>query len=138
MRLPKLDLHTNPKGRICFYGYDVSLDWLVEYAISNIKNNDEVDDAAALQTTAARIMRLRTRTKTLGMESALLNPRVPDDTALEYSEGVRMVRIISICTTESESYHKRPTQAQADKLSEIIGKQPRWWIDFESPSTYHE
>ena len=83
-------------------------------------------------------MKALTGIKTLDMETALVDPTVPDDTAIPgYEDGERMVPIISICTNEHESYQRRPSQAQVDQLSQILGKQPRWWIDYDPPSTYY-
>jgi hypothetical protein len=48
--------------------------------------------------------------------------------------GDPMVPILTICTTQSRSHHKRPKQSQVEKLSEFVGKQPKWWVDFEDPS----
>jgi hypothetical protein len=139
MRLPYpslSDLHADPKGRVCFYGYDVLQDWLVNYAKDNIKT-DDTDDEITLLYTGVRIMRALTGIKTLGMETALVDPTVPDDTVIHgYGTEERMVPIISICTTERESYQRRPSQAQVDQLSQILGKRPRWWIDYEPPSSY--
>jgi len=64
------DLHTDPKGRVCFYGYDVLQDWLVNYAKDNIKT-DDTDDELTLLYTGVRIMQALTGIKTLGMEAAL-------------------------------------------------------------------
>ena len=141
MRLPYSllsEFHTNPKGRVCFYGYDVLQDWLVNYAKANMKNYN-VDGEMGLLCTGVRIMKARTGIKTLGMETALVDPTVPGDTVIGYSEEERsgMVPIISICTTERESYKRRPSQAQVDQLSQILGKQPRWWIDYDPPSSYY-
>ena len=79
MRLPQpllSDLHTDLKGRVCFYGYDVLQDWLVNYAKDNIKYNG-TDHKMTLLCTGVRIMKALTGIKTLDIETALVDP---DDT----------------------------------------------------------
>ena len=139
MRLPYpllSELHADPKGRVCFYGYDVSQDWLVAYAKKNTKTND-ADHRITLLSNGLLIMRALTGIKTLEMETALVDPTAPDDTAILRDEDEeQMVPIISICSNERESYQRRPSQAQVDQLSQILGKQPRWWIDYDPPLYY--
>ena len=72
-------------------------------------------------------------------ESALVDHTVPADTVTLpgfRSEEELMVPVISIFSDEGPSFRKRPSQERVDRLSEIIGKQPRWWADYEDPQTY--
>ncbi|KAF8805221.1 hypothetical protein BYT27DRAFT_7169384 [Phlegmacium glaucopus] len=131
------DVHTDPKGRICFYGYDISQDWLINYAKTHIRNHARVHYDWALTSKAVDVLIAQTRIRTLDMETALVNPTAPGDTIIPGSRPEEpMVPILAICSNDPESYQRRPSQAQVDQLSHILGRQPRWWIDYELPSSY--
>ena len=136
------NLATARDGRVSFYGYDVSVEWLVAYSTANWlwewgpldRNVDDLSRATA----AMKLLRMNTRIAGLRFESALKEPGV-DAVTTPGSKGLPgdvRVPLISIFSDERPSYRKRPSQEQVDLLSEIIGKQPRWWADYEDPETY--
>jgi hypothetical protein len=138
MQLPHpTHLHADPKGRVCFYGYDILEDWLINYTKTNIKDHAQYDNLA-LMSAAVHILKAQMRIRTLDIETALVDPTAPSNTIIPGQQrGEPMVPILSICTNEPESYRKRPSQVQVDQLSHILGgQQPRWWIDYEHPSLY--
>ena len=94
---------------------------------------DEYEDSAKVAN-AVRALRLRTGIKYMKLESGLVDPTMPADTIT--LPGFREVPLLSIFSNESWSYQSRPSQAQIDDLSQILGKQPRWWIDYEDPRWY--
>jgi len=129
------DVPFDPKGRVCFYGFDVLQDWLINYAKTNIKDHSQYD--WLLMSAAVHVLIAKTRIRTIDMETAFVNPTVPGDTIIEGNRPEEpMVPILSICSNEPELYRRRPSQAQVDQLSHILGRQPRWWIDYELPSSY--
>ena len=139
VELPK---NIGTDGRVCFYGYDVGMEWLIEYATANWcwgpienKHYDDLSKASG----AIKILRARSGIKQLLFESALVDHTVPADTVTipgYRGKGELIVPIISIFSDEGPSFRKRPSQEQVDRLSEIIGKRPRWWADYEDPQTY--
>ena len=128
-------------GRACFYGYDVGMDWLIDYATKNWRwdPNDE-SRLGDLSKIGAGMILLREHSgiRRLEIESALKDHAAPSDTVT--IQGSRHnepeVPILSIFSNEGPSFKRRPSQEQIDRLSQIIGKQPRWWIDYEDPRSY--
>ncbi|KAF8240112.1 hypothetical protein L208DRAFT_1385039, partial [Tricholoma matsutake] len=105
------DLNTN--GRICFYGYDVSTEWLIDYTNKHWK--------------------------AIADESALEDPSAPAGTVTipGHRPGKIRVPLVSVFSNEGSSFPRRPSQARIDRLSEILGgNQPRWWVDYEDPRSY--
>ena len=94
---------------------------------------DQYEDAAKV-INAVRALRLRTGIKYMALESGLTDPTMPAGTII--LPGGREVPLLSIFSNEQSSYQRRPSQAQIDDLSQILGKQPRWWIDYEDPRSY--
>ena len=128
-------------GRVCYYGYDVSVEWLVEYATRHWRwdpVDSEYYDDLSKATRAMKLLRKHSGIKRLAFESALKDHTVPSDavTIPGYRPGEIRVPLISIFSDEGPSFKKRPSQEQVDRLSEIIGKQPRWWVDYDDPRTY--
>lgn len=44
-------------------------------------------------------------------------------------ENPPRIPIISVTSSYSLEFDKRPTQEQMDKLTELLGTTPRWWLD---------
>src|SRR5262245_27074043 len=107
--------HLKPNGRVCFYGYDVLEDWLLNYAKSHFQDHVQYDELA-LMSVALQILKARTRIKTIVFEAAVPDATAPTDTTITgHRLGEPMVPILSICSTEAGSYRKRPSQEQVDK-----------------------
>jgi hypothetical protein len=43
-----------------------------------------------------------------------------------------IIPLVAICSTSISSYRRRPSQAQIDRVAEIVGVRPRWWKAFTS------
>ena len=132
-----------PDGRVCFYGYDADLKWLINYAVTHWcwgpLEDSGYDDISKI-TGAVKLLCAHSGCKNLQLESALIDPTAPSNTVTipAHLPGEVRVPILSIFSDEGPLFRKRPTQQQVDRLSEIMGKQPRWWIDYEDPRTYGE
>ena len=128
-------------GRVCFYGYYVGMEWLIEYATAHWCW-DPIDsgyyDDLSKASGAMKLLRIHSGIKRLRFESALKDHTVPSDavTIPGHRLGEIRVPLISIFSDEGPSFRRRPSQEKVDRLSEIIGKQPRWWADYEDPQTY--
>jgi len=130
------DLET--QGRVCFYGFAVTMEWLVDYAKSHWTDADQYDDLAKASA-AIKFLRRSSHISTLQFESALVDNTVSTDTIFTPGNrrGEPMVPLIAIFSNEKPSYKKRPSQAEVDPLSQIMGgKKPRWWVDYEDPRSY--
>ena len=139
MALPNL----TTDGRFCFYGYHISKEWLIEYATAHwcwLPLETGYYDNLSKMSGAIKLLGWHTGIKGLRYETALVDNTVPSDavTISVIQPGVLYVTLLSIFSDEGPSFRKRPSQEQVDRLSQIIGKQPRWWIDFKDPLTYRE
>ena len=124
------DLNTN--GRVCFYGYEISREWLIDYTSEHLESPEEYDDLAKVSV-AIYLLKVNSGIKGLEYESALPDPKAA--TAASY-QGTT-VRLLSIFSNEVSSFPRRPSQEKVDRLSEILGgKQPKWWVDAEDPRSY--
>jgi hypothetical protein len=130
--------HLQTNGRVCFYGFDVTTEWLINYARTHWKDAERYDDLARVSS-AIKLLRAHSRIKSLVYESALVDHTTPPDTVLipGHRFGELRVPLLSIFSNEKSSYKKRPSQVEVDRLSQIMGgKQPRWWVDYEDPWSY--
>ena len=136
MKLPlPTNLHTD--GHICFYGYAMTTDWFIKFYKTHWEDRPNFDALSHMSATF-QYLKAHTHIKTLTFHSALVDQTTPVDYIIDgHRPGEQMVPILSICTSERSSYRKRPSQAQVDTLSRILGgREPRWWIDYELPSSY--
>jgi hypothetical protein len=119
------------------------MEWLVDYATRNwrVESWDPIDspryDDISKASAAMVLLKFHTGIKHLGIESAIKDHEAPSDTVTVPGRPGE-VPIISIFTDEGPSYKRRPSQEQVDRLSRILGKQPRWWVDYEDPRFYYE
>jgi len=127
----------NTNGRVCFYGYGVATEWLIDYANKHWKGIEEYDDLAKASA-GLHLLRAHSGIKRLSLESAVKDPKAPIDTVtIPGRIGETRVPLVSIFSNEVSSFPRRPSQAKIDRLSEILGgKQPRWWVDYEDPESY--
>ena len=126
--------HLKANGRFLFYGFDISLEWLIDYARQSWGEGVDQYEHTAKVNNGVRALRLRTGINRMALESGLVDSTLPAGTIT--ITGGREVPLLSIFSNERSSYERRPSQAQIDELSQILGKQPRWWIDYEDPRSY--
>ena len=118
------------------------MEWLVDYADTHWRRNRNYD-IMSKTIGAVELLRLRSGIKRLDLESALIDDTVPSNVATIPGHnpeeiGEFRVPLISIFSNESESFKRRPSREKVDRLSEILGKQPRWWVDYDDPRDYRE
>jgi hypothetical protein len=140
IELPEL----STDGRVCFYGYDVEMEWLIDYATKHwcwdpLDTSSGYDDLSKI-TGGLKLLGFHSGIKRLQLESVLKDQAAPSNVATipGYRPGEIRVPLISIFSDEGPSFRRRPSQEQVDRLSELMGKQPRWWIDYADPRTYRE
>ena len=123
------EFYADPDGRVCFYGYAANQDWLVNYAQTFLNDFSGQYDSASLIASAVEILRAQTGIAKLSPETALADPAYPNDPVI-VSDGDLETPILSMFTNQPASYKRRPSQQQIDHLSRILGRKPRWWIDY--------
>jgi hypothetical protein len=126
-------------GRICFYGYDIAMEWLADYSNKHWPYADnECYDTLSKAIDAVQLLGRHSGIKRLYLESALVDRAATSDTVTIPGSrpGEIRVPVLSIFSDERSSFKKRPSQEQVDRLSNIIGRQPRWWVDYDDPRTY--
>ena len=131
------DLDTN--SRVCFYGYEISREWLIDYSNKHWKGIQHFDDSAKVST-AIYLLRAHSGIKRLEYESALPDPKTAAGTVAMEGHPDSVVPLLSIFSNEVSSFSRRPSQEKVDRLSEILGgKQPKWWwVDYDNPRSYYE
>ncbi|KAI9452393.1 hypothetical protein F5148DRAFT_1152219 [Russula earlei] len=63
------------------------------------------------------------------------------DNLTKISAGIRLLRAHTgikglKLNNEGPSYRRCPSQEQLDQLVQIMGRQPRWWVDYDDPRSY--
>jgi hypothetical protein len=126
-------------GRVCFYGYDVSMEYLIDYATTHwCWDHMDKGDLSKISG-GVKLLGFHSGIKQLKLESGIKDRAAPANTAtIPGRPGEVRVTVMSIFSDEGPSYRTRPTQEQVDRLSGILGKQPRWWLDYEDPRYYRE
>ena len=98
MALPNL----TTDGRICFYGYDVSMEWLIDYATRNWlwDPNDTGYDNLSKISGALTVLKFRSGVKHLDFEWAFKDHSAPSNTVTMpgYRPGEDRVPVLSIFT----------------------------------------
>jgi hypothetical protein len=136
MQLPNLPNHFQPDARLCLYGYDVSEEWLVQHSRTYM-NPVRIAGNTDLLYGGLQLLKAQTGINVTYKRACEDSKYSTTGTVIRSIEGgPSFVPILTICTTQSRSYHKRPKQSQVDQLSQFVGKQPKWWVDFEDPAWY--
>ncbi|TFY79381.1 hypothetical protein EWM64_g4631 [Hericium alpestre] len=122
--------------RFYWYGYNVGHDWLMEYARKHLGPERSAKVRPIQQLSYARNrLRRKTGIRTLALSIARRDETTPPNPALTVMGNIC---ILSIFTAGGSSYRNRPTQAQVDQLTKILGCQPRWWVDGETMESYYQ
>jgi hypothetical protein len=119
-----------------FYGIETTEDWLVNYTKTHRKDYDLPVCISTLLNLDHALWLLRIHS---GIHKLRFKTVLPDDAPIPPArKGTRQrlplpksgAPIISICSSKSRSFQKRPSQAKVDALKQIMGgKEPRWWMD---------
>ncbi|KAF9448634.1 hypothetical protein P691DRAFT_780717 [Macrolepiota fuliginosa MF-IS2] len=74
----------------------------------------------------------------LHMESVMIDDKTPANaTVYEEKSGLKYVTIISMCPFAIEEWARRPTLGQVMALKELVGGEPRWWVDIHPVGYYN-
>ncbi|OJA12536.1 hypothetical protein AZE42_11245 [Rhizopogon vesiculosus] len=53
-----------------------------------------------------------------------------EDEDEDEDDDVFLLTVLSVFSDEPESFDARPTQAQIDMLTSLLGSQPQWWVGY--------
>jgi hypothetical protein len=119
------------------YGYHVSPEWLYETARSFLAklhpNLSETKARTNARANPSYSFRKTFHIQSLSMAYAILPPGqiVPEECIVD-----DLVLVLYIFSDQPDSYHRRPTQEQLDKLTSFMGREPQWWVDSLPASFY--
>jgi hypothetical protein len=114
-----------------YFGIQVTEEWLVEYA----KKCGYVPVLPSSQshTMSRALASLRTNSgirsimpKTVFAQATLIQPQ---STEVTYPLRQCEAYIVAICSASARSFAKRPSKAQVDRLVQIMGAEPMWWVE---------
>ena len=113
------------------------MEWLIDYAVKHWSWGPIAISKLSKIIEGLALLGFHSGINCLKFESAKLDRAAPLNTVtMPGRPGEVRVPVISIFSDEGSSYRKRPSQEQVDRLSELMGKQPRWWIDYVDPRSY--
>lgn len=122
--------------RALFYAFNITQEWLLEYTDSHwaeyIPHLPIEKYGNSIMTRVACgvwILQQATGFPHLALKSGAPNERaIAENTFAEDTGEERIVPLLSMCSSRRRSYDNRPTRAQFDRLVQIVGKEPEWWV----------
>jgi hypothetical protein len=118
--------YMNSRGRKLIYAFNVTPEWLVEYANNCWRHepNLNIYDSYAKAAAAVFAIKQRSGIQTLDLEQGVATPEDHAEGAITMDDrpGELMAPLLSICTSIRGSYRRRPTQVQFDSLVENNGE----------------
>ncbi|KIJ93317.1 hypothetical protein K443DRAFT_402849 [Laccaria amethystina LaAM-08-1] len=107
------------RGRIMFYGFRTTENWLIDYAITHRATHGIHRQTGIYQLRLKTVLPENTPVPPAPQENRRIGP-LPEAGP----------PIVAVCSTIGSSFHKRPSQAQVDHLKKILGGgEPKWWIN---------
>ena len=110
------DLNTD--GRVCFYGYEISREWLIDYTNELLEDVEEFDSHAKVSV-ALSLLRSHSGIKNLEYEPALPDPKAATGTLTMAGYQGPTVRLLSIFN------NKLPETAPSGKGRLFVGNSGR-------------
>ena len=123
-------------GRRLFYGIETSEAWLIEYTKTHRKSHGlSVSMSVILNLSEAlQLLQRHSGVHTLRIKTVLPENSPIPPARKDAQQSLPRLKcgkpIISLCSSDSRSFQKRPSQVQVDTLKQIMGgKEPKWWVD---------
>jgi hypothetical protein len=115
----------------------MELDWVANYARNEFKEAVQGKNILSLMMTTRNSLIRRTGIKTIAYECGILDDDAPTEAAAVSEDrlGRKQTFLLSICSNESRQWRRRPSQEQLDKIISIVGREPRWWVDWDCPDS---
>jgi hypothetical protein len=116
------------------------MEWLVDYANKYWRSIHIDHDDCSRCIKALGFLTEHSGVDSLSLATAFKDPAAPLDTVTieGHRPGEVRVFLVKNFSNEPASFNGRPSQENVDRLSQIMGKQPRWWVDYEDPSWYDD
>ncbi|KAF9459182.1 hypothetical protein BDZ94DRAFT_1312640 [Collybia nuda] len=124
--------------RVLYYGFNITESWLLKYTETHWNQYFSDTDIEEFDDTDRVFYGMWIIQQTSGFSRVTLRSARPNDGAIAEDTFVldtkpeRIVPVLSMCSTLKRSYYNRPTKEQFDRLVEIVGKEPEWWIQHKS------
>ena len=130
LTIPKTDSH----GRHLYYGIETTEEWLMEYAKADFRKRGQVPDRPysdfMFLCESFQLLQWHTGMRTVSGKTVFRHgvsvPPLHVETKLLPESRVV---IVAICLSGAKWFVNRLTQAQVDKLQQIMGGQEaKWWV----------
>ncbi|KAJ3543254.1 hypothetical protein NM688_g5878 [Phlebia brevispora] len=116
----------NPELRYQFFGWEFDDEWLMEIGRNVVKGDPTIREAQIVEIALAELRR------EVGMPHLHIEIVYPGDST-PWKRVTPYFSILGIIGYQRErisgDFRRRPTQAQADKLTKLTGGPPKWFID---------
>ncbi|KAF8896750.1 hypothetical protein CPB84DRAFT_1963073 [Gymnopilus junonius] len=125
------------RDRRIFYGFDVSMPWLVEFCekhADSIKNYNPNWYPTTKAEFALKVLKFLSGVRNLKPVNVLCKVNEPDVRLGE--KGYSMC--VAVCSSKKSSWDRRPSTAQFERLKGLMGKEPDWFVDVNPNSFYRE
>ncbi|KAF5383273.1 hypothetical protein D9615_004870 [Tricholomella constricta] len=125
------------KDRRLYYGFDVAKQWFNDYYEQNSHRIRDYDPAATTVWKMFAVTALLisiSGCKNISVVHAthkVTEPRTECDPFSGYN-------LITVCSTTSRSYHRRPNQRQLDRLRDIFGRDPEWFVNLSGDDSDYD
>ncbi|KDQ08781.1 hypothetical protein BOTBODRAFT_59140 [Botryobasidium botryosum FD-172 SS1] len=117
-------------GERLYFGYNVSVKWIMEYANQRLKprRNNKQYGETTLMYRGLIMLQDHTGIHTLSYQDATkATDTNPPPERIVWEEDA--IPILCICTSDPEELNLRPTRGQVNALTALFGgvQSPRWW-----------
>ena len=125
----KLPANHNSSARALYYGYIVTDETMYQYLLPRAGTHIDQDELSTMHITDATVLCLQRES---GIRTPLhFKTALVDDTNRDLPrwENPPRIPIITVTSSYSLEFDRRPTQEQMDKLTTLLGTTPRWWLE---------
>jgi hypothetical protein len=124
-------------GRRIYFGIETTEEWLVQYAkdcgFNPARPTSQIEFLGqGLAWLQAKSGIRSIKPKNVFAQSTRIPPqptKVTQPTEVTYPLSEYPVPIVAICSAGERSFANRPSQAQVDRLKQIMGGEPMWWVE---------
>jgi len=125
----------NFHGRRMYYGFETTEAWIVEYAKADIRKREQPPDPPyspmLLFSESIRLLRIHSGMRYLRGESVFPEGTTIPPYPRSYQQSVQALegRAVIIAIYSSSKWSNLPSQAQVNKLQQIMGGgEAKWWV----------
>jgi hypothetical protein len=118
----------NTYGRPMYFGIETTEEWLIEYATKGGFDPDDPPSTFEYLKEALRMLQANTGLRLIPKSAFARNqPIPPRNTKVTYPLKCG-ANVVAICSNGPTSLARRPSQARVDRLTQIMGGEPMWWV----------